>query len=92
MTESDAKKLWCPMVRTPSQSGIGNRDNAQDGVLTALDDGSRCIGSACMMFRKEVSFIKTFNGAPLEPHKMYFNGTVDSIPQESVYCGLAGKP
>lgn len=51
MTEEEAKTKWCPMVRTSSGGLIGNRDNAHDGQLTSFDDGSRCIGSACMMWR-----------------------------------------
>jgi len=51
MTEDQAKQCWCPMVRASTIALIEReRDKAANVELT--NAGSRCIGSACMMFRK----------------------------------------
>ena len=46
MTESEAKTKWCPMVVFMLGGGmVRNRDACYD------NDGTHCIGSACMMWR-----------------------------------------
>lgn len=66
MTEDEAKQKWCPYT----QKAQG--DPAEFGV-------ANCIGSACMMFRKNV-----------EEDPM--GDDVATKIYESCYCGLAGKP
>ena len=44
MTEEDAKKRWCPMVRV-------NYANLTDVGHARAEMSSRCIGSGCMMWR-----------------------------------------
>lgn len=76
MTEEEAKKKWCPMVRHLS----GDQDESDNpcnrvGYGNVLDDGewNRCIASDCMMWRTGETHPKV---------KPYVAG----------YCGLGGKP
>jgi hypothetical protein len=53
MTEDQAKKKWCPMVRLYGDDWI---TRLTDGRLKAISDGdvtkvTKCIGSDCMMWR-----------------------------------------
>ena len=54
MTEAEARKKWCPMVRTGLTAGmavnrhIADAPNAIDGVY----DETRCRASDCMMWRE----------------------------------------
>jgi len=55
MTEEEAKTKWCPMDRHVADKVL--RESA-DGTFTVLqrssaitNQNSRCVGSACMMFR-----------------------------------------
>lgn len=49
MTESEAKKRWCPMVR------VSMPINPQPALLSAAraESVSRCIGSDCMLWREQ---------------------------------------
>ncbi len=47
MTEDEAKKKWCPMVRTGLVAGMAVNHHIGGDV----DDCNRCIGSGCMMWR-----------------------------------------
>lgn len=40
LTEPEAKKLWCPMIKSQSNPNFAS-------------DACRCIGAACMMWRWE---------------------------------------
>jgi hypothetical protein len=52
MTEEEAHKKWCPMVRTGLVAGMAvNRHISGD-----VHDETRCIGRECMMFRNELSY------------------------------------
>lgn len=51
MTEDEAKTKWCPFARVVSNGMVANRDNANDGLVTSVDDQSRCIGSDCGVWR-----------------------------------------
>jgi hypothetical protein len=76
MTEDEAKKKWCPLVRNnplapdESYAGVTTRDNKPDYERN-------CIASACMMWRE---------ADRVEDPENY--GTY--IP--TGYCGLAGEP
>lgn len=52
MTEEEAKQKWCPMVRVSvfptSTGGKLWSNNRQD---LEHRNGSKCLGSACMMWR-----------------------------------------
>ena len=46
MTEDEAKRKWCPMVRFAGAQVAFNRDTQTPEYVT------RCIGSECMMWRE----------------------------------------
>lgn len=76
MTEDEARKKWCPMVRTGLTAGMAvnhhvgsSHDSPQAGDV---HDETRCIASDCMMWRQ----YKTAGCGP-DDHA-------------SGYCGLAG--
>lgn len=55
MTEDEARKKWCPMVRTGLTAGMAvnhhvgsSHDSPQAGDV---HDETRCIASDCMMWR-----------------------------------------
>ncbi len=67
MTEEDAKKRWCPMARvTTMRYGKGyviggNRDVSLLVPPNSFDpdtDITKCIASACMMWREELDVEK----------------------------------
>ena len=81
VTEKEAAEKWCPHVRvTEAGSGDGsswNRLNAEP----ALDlHATKCIGSACMSWRRIRTHVKDPAGGP------------DLIESTDTYgmCGLAG--
>lgn len=49
MTEDEAKKKWCPMVRTGLTAGMAVNQHCNGDV----DSETRCIASTCMMWRWE---------------------------------------
>lgn len=54
MTESEAKTKWCPMVRVyydRNQNGV-----IDDAIFSNRETTPRCIGSGCMMWRKQTGF------------------------------------
>ena len=76
MTEEEAKKKWCPMVRISgagSSGAISNRGCTDEGVHD--DMAQMCMASDCMAWRWEEQ-CETCLQAGLK---------------ESGYCGLAGK-
>ena len=79
MTEEDAKKKWCPMIRMnpitgeEQYSGVTTRENS--------DEHRNCIVSACMMWVPTDNFCKpSYPGDPRAMQKSKPAG----------YCGLAG--
>ncbi len=82
MTEDEAKTKWCPMIRF-SLGEVAHYSNREE-VADASNAKSRCIGSACMMWRIS--------------HRMYSKIGADGFPTKDSneifegYCGLAGKP
>lgn len=64
MTEDEAKKKWCPLVRykfsSESDRPSCNRDIFSKGVM---EDGTRCIASECMAWRWRVDYDNGYCGA-----------------------------
>ncbi len=58
MTEDEAKMKWCPMTRSISVD-IEDKDSG-NRVHGAADpfEHSRCIGSACMMWRWDIDLCR----------------------------------
>lgn len=90
MTEDEAKTKWCPMSRlpwlergdeggTPKRAVPGNRWG--DGHIA---DGAMCIGSACMMWRRDVI-------TPEEARAVRGGDKVAEALAIPGYCGLAGR-
>lgn len=87
MTESEAFKKWCPMRRITEVGSaavrISNTDQAQPFTLN-------CIGSACMMWRKDM-----VPNPDYRPHELVFHTpTIPAyVPHETDgHCGLAVGP
>ena len=82
MTEEDAKKKWCPMVRMDMSTIYGpefvRSMPVNKAYLSPMQvwEGAKCIGAACMMWRIQVY------------------SSVQRLPDPHIegYCGLAGKP
>ena len=86
MTEAQARKRWCPMVRispaaVPAGAAHGGAVNVvqADGKPSRLTAATACIASQCMMWRNTVIDVID-DDAPLP----------SSISHG--YCGLAGRP
>lgn len=80
MTEEEAKKKWCPMVRKLTF----RETSAFSGSHTPNNEEAKCIGSACMMWRATVEVI---------PGCTTNSGFAPAIANTTGgYCGLAGKP
>lgn len=76
MTEEEAKKKWCPMIRPIlTHDSDGNRYYTNNRL--ALKELTNCIASDCMMWRWK--------------NPEYVKGTEED-KQLSGYCGLGGKP
>ena len=53
MTEEEAKTKWCPFARVGSStSGLGGFNRFIEPVSADSDARARCLGSACMAFRR----------------------------------------
>lgn len=86
MTEDEAKTKWCPQTRVAAAGPVGgsfwNRSLDDAGVETGENTTSahvklsRCIGSACMAWRRWY----------FDPLVGQREG------QDGGYCGLAGRP
>lgn len=78
MTEDEAKKKWCPMVRDV---------RASNG---AMEIGSGfCKASECMMWRDNLDRVLTGRDIIVTDGNKR-NIVKETVP--SGYCGLAGKP
>jgi hypothetical protein len=73
MTEDEAKQKLCPMARNEVL-------DSNDNFHALTNRGAKCIGSACMMWRKEKL---EYTEEPIP------EADFRSPPG---YCGLAGKP
>ena len=55
MTEEEANRKWCPMVRQNGENATFNRGGQKDDAINALGMatgyGCNCIASGCMMWR-----------------------------------------
>lgn len=77
MTEDEAKTRWCPMVRiVAANDHIQENRHGQFKAVGAVGKGPFCIGSACMMYRHQLSwqFYASSDGWQWKRHG---------------YCGLA---
>src|SRR5215471_17188156 len=54
VTESEAKKLWCPMARVVSDDG-GSYNRVSMSDVKLLPDSARCVASQCMMWQWDFS-------------------------------------
>lgn len=101
MTEEQAKTKWCPFAReitldadpspAPLKPDMGpfNIINHQYGPKDSDAEQvyrSKCIGSACMAWREEKSFIEKKRATVFEKPSGHYERTNQG------YCGLAGKP
>jgi hypothetical protein len=102
ITEEEAKKRWCPMVRGswsvastmsyPAEHGVaGNRD-----VNGSEIPNTCCIASGCMMWRTEREHFK----APTKEREQHVGWECSPHPESNYatyhrndrgYCGLAGS-
>jgi len=86
MTEEEAKSKWCPMVRVSIGEGMivvnGPHKIIKDDMGIARKVNTECLGSACMMFRWDVT--------PSQAAQRNALGNADAFADG--YCGLAGKP
>jgi len=90
MTEDEAKKKWCPMVRALQVQGGGLGTTA----FAAVNERGRCIASACMMWRWRLPQLK------YKPTGEIYHGPLiiakeakkdwEELPRQG-YCGLAGR-
>ena len=83
MTEEDARKKWCPMVRQGEEgAGSWNRGSGDDPINLKGGDGNykcNCLASDCAMWRSV---------------KKKWTSSVGGFTEEYTeggYCGLAGK-
>ena len=97
MTESEAKKRWCPFVRMHSPgSGACNRETQTPDMQYY-----KCIGSDCMAFRfvDDLDGYQGFVGVDGEiviatTNELLNQCKEDGLPRyvsTQTYCGLAGK-
>lgn len=81
MTEQEAKKKWCPMVRFHVAQDRVWSNKLGGGAVTENTD--KCIGIDCMMWRnlQSMPMMDMYEGVKIREY---------SVP--AGYCGLAGKP
>lgn len=97
MTEDEAKTKWCPFVRMPmklrDQFHVANRV-----MIDGIDDGPKCIGSACMAWRWARPYWKPLEQGESSVNRgmRFYDGSGNEVPPPSSetdgFCGLAGKP
>lgn len=102
MTEDEAKTRWCPFVRLGDcERGFGH--NRWDDASRQPPDSARCIGSACMAWRRlrssGTSMLESIRehrartGATLAEAKNYVAVRPELWNEsDGGYCGLAGRP
>jgi len=81
MTEEEARQKWCPMVRMAAQihGSMGTLNQFSEPGSNEVKI-SKCLGSACMMWR----------WIPLRKATKF--GLIRGGDSEHGYCGLGGKP
>ena len=81
MTESEARKKWCPFVRVSflTPDGIETCHTNEKFCTSRQEAGNHCIASDCMAWRW---------------HSYKHNPPLVSDPTEPTdgYCGLGAKP
>ena len=79
MTESDARKRWCPMVRLAYDTVSANRFvNDPRSGMTTPDADCCCIASSCMMWK----WVQTPEQAA------FVNAQANAGQVENGHCGL----
>ena len=85
MTEQEAKTKWCPFAQVTDRREVAsyNRLPMKDFEMPT-PKSARCIGSACMAWRKDMSAGVTewVKGDLAQTVKPIYGG----------FCGIAGKP
>ena len=91
MTKSDARTMWCPMVRF---SDGDNHSYNRFGANSAVPDECQCVADLCMMWRWEIRYWNPTKAEYLVPGKSYSStdGVYDKESTTNGYCGLGGKP
>jgi hypothetical protein len=87
MTESEAKKKWCPMVRGHEKGAAGFNLGVMGGEDKRI---GTCIGPACMMWRFDQGRVEFSEAPPREDGEPMVKIQLDRAGNG--YCGLAGKP
>jgi hypothetical protein len=100
MTEDEAKKKWCPFTRVHISYGGENSMvmTSANRSLPANETSNKCIGSACMAWRKKAVPLlknkKTGICSPIPASEEWDGSEFEFVegrhPLEG-YCGLAGK-
>jgi len=95
MTENEAKRKWCPMVRlgqsNMNQPAINRQPDAD------VPSGARCIGMACMMWRQDQKPNPDWKPSSGMMSSYPYQDTRFDTPmyiadETSGHCGLAGRP
>lgn len=96
LTEDEAKKKWCPMVRAGNEAGCNRNESDASGRL------DRCIASECMMwqwlpkthYREMELWSKSKNTKVNSAHsddadwRPIYGEKSDEPPPAVGYCGL----
>lgn len=64
MTEDEAKKRWCPFVRTGLTAGMSVNRHVADapGANDGVWHETRCLASGCMAWRKDAPVARSMDG------------------------------
>jgi len=87
MTESEARKKWCPFARVTDENAVfppANRMVMSGGRMADMGPEICCIASDCMAWRE------TSNRSQEQAEKECLHNF--SGEANDGYCGLAGKP
>ena len=89
MTEEEAKTKWCPMMKNHY---VIRPDFQDDAIAEQIAGSTKCIGTACMMWRHErTEQVLTGKVLAVEAPPGYFHEQAEQITVAHGYCGLAGK-
>ena len=94
MTEQEAKKRWCPMVRFSTGVDDGNASNRWLNYPSPAE--CSCIASGCMMWRWS-EYQREWLGSVHPGGQCFWDSQVGLYFRETSegtkgYCGLGGKP
>jgi hypothetical protein len=104
MTEDEAKTKWCPFARmkvaSHADEGVPavnepqttfNRIAINSQSAPFIADQARCIGSACMAWRRQTVMVDRATNEPAIPGVTAI-GQLEERYSAHGYCGLAGAP